>query len=288
MKTNLYASMCLALLLLTTAIGTALAQTVAAGVSQGDHFDYTYSVVWESTDPTATMPAEYIDLNNIQWIRISITNVSMSWISMDVTWHFQNGTENTQNGNINIDLQVINVPYGFLLVRAGADIGEKLYPSGGHSVVSDTQLRTYSFGQIETNHVLGETNDEGVYGKTEIFYNKATGVATEYTQEHRDPSGSYQVHTIETLKLESGTITASPTPLELPLYIVVPIVIIIIAALIVFAMRRRRKPSAPKTEQVEAEKAEPQPYKDSDDTDEEKEDETGEEEERDNRFEKRW
>src|SRR3989304_3838970 len=186
MKAKLFATLCTLSLLVIAILGTAFAQTVTVGVSLGNILDYNYSLFWNSTDPTATVPPEYIELNNTQLIQINIKNVSGTLINMDITKHFRNGTETTQNGNIDVDKQIIDIPYGFLIIRANANPDEKIYPSGGHATITETILRTYAQGTRETDRKSTRLNSSHGYEKIEIYFDKTTGVAPEYYFEFRE------------------------------------------------------------------------------------------------------
>jgi hypothetical protein len=202
--------------------GTAFALTVTVGVSPGNNLVYSYSLFWNSTDITATVPPEYIELNNTQLIRISIKSVSGSLINMDITKHFRNGTETTQNGNIDVDKEIIDAPYGFLIIRAGANPNEKIYPSGGHATITETVLRTYEKGERETNHYISESTTEDTYEKVEIYFDRTTGVAVEYYNEFRETSNSYVTTAKETATLDSSILWTIP---EFPAHAILLILI---------------------------------------------------------------
>ena len=215
MKTNQLAKLFILSMLIITIPETAFAQTVTVGVNAGNTLEYTYNLSWSSTDPTATIPPEYIELNNTQLIRITIKSVSGSLINMDITKHFKNGTESTQNGNTDVDTQLIDIPYSFLIIRANANPNETIYPSGGHATITETVVRTYEMGQRETNYYINEDTDEDTHEKVEIYFDRTTGVATEYYCEYRETSGSYVTTTKETVTLDSSilwTIPEFPTP----------------------------------------------------------------------------
>jgi len=129
---------CILSLLTITSMGTAFAQTTVIGVHPGNTFDYSYRLLWNSNDPTATVPAEYVDLNKTQSIRISIVSVSGSLVNVDIAKHFKNGTVTKQNGNLDVNSQVIEIPYGVLIIRAAANPNEKIYPVGGHATLGET------------------------------------------------------------------------------------------------------------------------------------------------------
>lgn len=236
MKAKLFATLFTLSLLIIAILGTALAQTVTVGVNPGNILEYNYSLFWNSTDPTATVPAEYVELNNTQLIQINIKSVSGSQINMDVTKHFKNGTQSTENGNIDVDKSIIDIPYGFLIIRANANADEKIYPSGGHATITETILRVYENGTRETNHYLSEDTDEDTYEKIEIYFDKTTGVVVEYYSELRETSDSYTTTTKETATLDSSILWTIP---EFPAYAILLILTFTSLFIALYAKRLR-------------------------------------------------
>ena len=197
MKTKLFTALCTFLILTLSIVVTTYAQTVSVGVSSGNIFEYDYSFSWESTDPNATMPSVYKELIDIQSIKITIKNVSMSLINLDITKNYMNGTSSTQSGTVDVDKQEINIIYGFLIIRSNANPNELIYPSGGHEKLGETTTRTYPVGQIETIRYIKNVTSETTYMKVEIFYDVVTGVAAEYQYEYTEMSDSYTTTTKE-------------------------------------------------------------------------------------------
>jgi len=227
MNTNLAKSTIIFLFLTLTLTGTVLAQTAVVGVSQGDNFNYSYNLSWTSTNPAATIPAAYLELQNIQSIRFNIVSVTGSSINLDITKLYKDGTENTQNGNINVDTQLLELPYSIMLIRAGANTDEKIYPSGGHATLNETATKTYSIGTIETIRYVSVDNSIESNQKTEVIYDKANGVGLEYNFESQEISGSYVTTTTETLMITSWVIPEFPsTSVLMLLLIAIPIVLV--------------------------------------------------------------
>jgi hypothetical protein len=183
MKTKVASTLALLFLLTIASTQLVLGQTVSVGVKPGDTFNYSYQVNWDSTDTAATVPSQYAELNTTQFIRITVITVSDSQINVDFTRHFGNGTEKTQNGNIDVDTQILEIPYSQLIIRADANPGEKIYPAGGHAILSDTSTRSYSVGQVDT---------------------------IQYISVSQETSGSYITTTKETLLITSWVIPEFP------------------------------------------------------------------------------
>jgi hypothetical protein len=215
-------------LLAMTLVGTALAQTVTVGVAPGNTFQYNYRISWGSTDPSATVPSEYVRLNQTQYIRLNIVSVDGTQINVDFTRHFTDGTEDKQNGNINVNTQVLEIPYSVMIIRAGANSGEKIYPVGGHATLNETATRSYSIGQVETIRYVSPEATGPNSERTEIFYDRANGVGLEYNLVSSETSGSYVTTTTETLMITSWTIPEFPSVLLL-LVSVIAISILIVA-----------------------------------------------------------
>lgn len=227
MNTNLAKTTIIFLFLTLTLTGTVIAQTAVVGVSPGNTFNYSYNLSWSSTDPAATIPPAYSELQNTQSIRINIISVEGSSINIDLTKLYKNGTESTQNGNINVDTQLLELPYSIMIIRAGANTDEKIYPSGGHATLSETATKTYSIGTIETIRYVSVDNSVDSNQKTEILYDKANGVGLEYNFESQETSGSYVTTTTETLMITSWVIPEFPTTAVLMLLLIaIPIVLV--------------------------------------------------------------
>jgi hypothetical protein len=227
MKTNLAITTLLLCLLAIASTQTAFAQTATVGVNAGNTFNYSYTLTWESTDPAATMPAGYAKLQDTQFVQLSIVSVEGTLINVDFTRHYKDGTEDKQNGNIDVNTQILEIPYSVLIIRAGANPGEKIYPLGGHAALNETSTRTYPIGQIETIRYISLGTDESSSQKTEIFYNRANGVGVEYNLETQQTSGSYVTTTKETLMITSWVIPEFPSAVALMLLLIaVPIVLV--------------------------------------------------------------
>jgi hypothetical protein len=214
--------------LLLALSATASAQTTVVGVHPGNTFNYSYSLSWSSTNPASSIPEEDLQLNNTQFIKITVLNVDGTLINVDFTRHFNNGTEITQNGNIDVDTQLLEVPYSFMIIRADANPGEKIYPTGGHSVLSDTATSTYSVGQRETIRYSSQQTSDFNSEKIEILYDQTNGVGLEYTVETTETSGTYVTTTKETMLINSWVIPEFPvTTFLFILLLTIPVLLIV-------------------------------------------------------------
>lgn len=163
------------------------AETSVVGVFQGDMFEYDIVAEWNSafTDET---PAELIELNQTEWIRITVTEISGTVITTHVTTHYRNGTETNSDSACDIDtgdLSGEGPPF------IGANLGRKdlVNPAASEPwYINETVTRNYEDGPRETNHLRLEDSEisETVGEFTQIFdyyFDKSTGALVEYTSE---------------------------------------------------------------------------------------------------------
>jgi hypothetical protein len=227
MRTKVKLTIILLILLTIASTQLVLGQTVKVGVKPGDTFNYSYKINWDSTDPTATVPAQYSELNTTQFIRITVITVTDSQINVDYTRHFNNGTEQTQNGNIDVNAQILEIPYSLLIIRADGNPGEKVYPAGGHSILNETSTRTYDIGQVDTIRYVSPDTAGANSEKTEIYYSRTNGAGVEYTSVSQETSGSFVTTTRETLLITSWVVPEFPaTTVLIILLFAIPILMI--------------------------------------------------------------
>jgi hypothetical protein len=228
----------------------AYAQSVVAGVSKDETFDYSYSLIWTSTDPSATPPSDLVEYNKTQNIEFKITDVSGAILSVDFTRTLANGTRAFQAGTINIESGMLTVPYGFLIIGANLNKNQQVYPTGGHQTITDTVMRSYASGvQRETNVMSSDDSTE----KTTINFDKIKGVAVDYSYEIRETSGNYNIVSTETLtntnsnvwavSSSTGPIAAGASLQLIGIIVLVIAIVIVIVAIVIF--RRKRKPESP-------------------------------------------
>ena len=224
---------------------TASAQSVSAGVSKDETFEYSYSLIWTSTDTSATPPNDLVEYNTTQKIEFKITDISGAKISVDFIRLFTNGTQTVQSGSINIESGTVTVPYGFLIVGANLSKNQQVYPTGGHQFITDTVTRSYASGQRETNVISGEDSSE----KTAIYFDKIKGIAVDYSYEIRETSGENQIVSTERLTNTNSDVWSvipepSKTDSGFDVYLVVVAVVLVLVgstALLLYKRKVRRR-----------------------------------------------
>jgi len=179
-------------LLFFAIVGRASAQvaTPTPRVAPGNVFTYDFKTFWSSTNQTATVPAELVELNKTVTERITITEVQGLMVLMDITGIFENGTENTQKGSVNILTGAGSNGFG-LIATPNLVKNNIVYPYGDvNFTINGTTTMTYPFGQREAAYFTANTTDSGqfAYAYDSIYYDRPTGVMLELFTERVESS----------------------------------------------------------------------------------------------------
>jgi hypothetical protein len=186
-------------ILSTLFTSTASAQLVNVGVSKGNVYEYTYTITWNSTNPTQAVPQDIVELNKTQNFQITITDISETTVDAQVITQYRNGTTKTQTGFVNLQTGDINLPYGYLIIPANLNANDKIYPSGGEATINNTTTKTYQSGDRQTNQRLTQTTTENHHDKTNVYYDKTLGIAVSSYYESIDATGTQTETFTETI-----------------------------------------------------------------------------------------
>ncbi|MEM2889261.1 MAG: hypothetical protein QXM52_05445 [Candidatus Bathyarchaeia archaeon] len=164
-------------------INLVTAQT-SIGVSPGDTFTYNFYAFWSSTDPTASIPADVLALNETRLIKITVHQAAGAMVIMNITKQFINDTEVSTQVFVNL-LSGDGDGFG-LIIAPNLTKNSLVYPMGlntSNSFVIDEELvRTYSFGEREVLHTsinkTGLTDYRYIY--YDMYFDKTTGVMLEW------------------------------------------------------------------------------------------------------------
>jgi hypothetical protein len=230
-------------LLFFTMVGRASAQvtTPSAGVSPGNVFAYDFRAFWSSTNQTATVPADLVDLNKTETIRITITEVSGLMVLMDITGIYENGTEHTSQGSVNI-LSGSGVNGFGLIATPNLVKNNVVYPYGDvNFTINGTETRTYPFGERQASYFTSNTTDSGqfVYAYDSIYFDRPTGVMLELFTERVLSSSPDEKYAL-LWKIKEFDLKTTGGFLDYwPLIVVAVAVIVVLIAVLVYLRRRR-------------------------------------------------
>ena len=179
---------CLSVLLFTilsqTLAQASSSETFKAGVSPGDTFLYAFNVFWKPQNPDQAPPPNVMELNNTEWVKITVHETTGPIVTMNMTTHFKNETEtnaqiwvNLLNGEGNGFGYIIapNLKSNQLAYHMGMD-------SGYSFLLKEELVKNYTFGERTVLHALvnNTSSDEYVLISHDMYFDKETGVMLEW------------------------------------------------------------------------------------------------------------
>lgn len=175
---------------------------VDVGVKVGDTFTYSLQGTCILIGPDAVEPEGFSKLNNTDYYKVTITDVSDTVVTMDTTWKFKDGTEDKAAQTINLGngAKYDNSSRGFWQIyAANLNVNSLARPTGFDGVtLNGTETKTYSSGAREINYFSTEgqfydfrdpTYSTWRFEYTEVHFDKQTGMLENLVnmQEYNNP-----------------------------------------------------------------------------------------------------
>jgi len=221
----------LLVLLCLTMIGRAWAQIRMPGVFQGNTFTYDVTAFWSSSDPSAAIPADLLDINKTEYYRVLITGVSGVEVTTQGLWRFTNGTETSINGTVNVET---GVNTGFwAIVAGGLGVNDLLHPAGRDFItVNETVMRDYAGVARETNHLILTWQDSDSGGDfveyIDYHFDKQTGMLVQLSDAKMYSSPSRTITNFWKIKDSNVWVVPEfPSALILPLFMMATLLAVI-------------------------------------------------------------
>jgi hypothetical protein len=159
------------------------AQSRLPGVAANDVFSYTEKSYWTSSDPTAIIPQNLLEVNNTVWYRVTVTQVASSNVSIFSTWFFTNNTSNGSSGIVDV---ASGLTYGtdfYEIIGSNLNVGDLVHPTGTDMLtINATVPRIYQNVERDANLITWTIPPTSGNSQTEtinLFADKATGMLVE-------------------------------------------------------------------------------------------------------------
>jgi hypothetical protein len=214
------------------------AKDYTVGVKAGDWVRYgQITVTWTGN---GTEPSSVTDAKKIDWLRIDIVSAAGTTASLNLTAHYNNGTQTFQI----IDADVQSGSMGFLyLVASNLTAGDPLSPYTPETTINQTVTRMYAGANRNVTTLDAIGSDQGEY---KAYWDQNTGfmVETFSKQLDSDNPGAYEELSLKATETNLWSANALDLIQNNLIYIiaVVAVIVVIVAATIIL---RRRKPTAP-------------------------------------------
>jgi hypothetical protein len=142
------------LLLSGLLLSSALAQTRVAGVSVGNTFKYTYALDANVSSTEFALPTLFEALMEqaraIDWVQITVSKVSGTSVTTQMTMQFKNGTQQSNTGITDLATGQGNLT--MFLIAANLNPNDKIYTGNTNEKINETITKTYPSGSRQVNH----------------------------------------------------------------------------------------------------------------------------------------
>lgn len=144
----------LTILIMLSAISGTFAQTHMTGVAVGNSFKYTYTLDMNATGIQTTLPdilQPLIDqAQAIDWVQITVTEVSGTTVTTQMLTQFKNGTQQSNTGTTDVSTGQGNLT--MFLIATNLNPNDQIYQGNDYGKINETITQTYPSGTREVNH----------------------------------------------------------------------------------------------------------------------------------------
>jgi len=193
------------------------------GVNIGDWIKFAdIDVTWSSNDPNASKMPWGMDLemyNQTEWVRMEITQVSGTNVTIQMVQHFKNGSDETSSGWVDVDTgDGVNVTS--MLISANLNENDAMYTLGYEGwFINETITRIYPDGARETNHInstiaynytIPPDIEVDYFYSMNFYWDRATGIMVEDSFEVRNQTGEYLTAWSMVFKITESSVWVIP------------------------------------------------------------------------------
>jgi len=237
----------LKLALLAILVATVFAPTLvhakdyAVGVKAGDWIKYgQITITWTGN---GTEPSYITDAKKLDWVRIDVLSVEDTTASMNVTAHYNNGTQTTDS--FDADVQSSNTG-GMYLLASNLTAGDPLTPQIPATTINRTVTRMYAGANRNVNMIDAESSYTGYPSQYKIYWDQNTGIMVEQYTNQTDLTNPSSYEEVSLIATETNLWSGNALDLiqNNLIYIIAgtAAIIVVIAAAIV--LRRRKPPTS--------------------------------------------
>jgi hypothetical protein len=160
--------------------GVCQAQPIVSGVRGGMSFFYHVSSYWSSSDVYASIPLDFIVVNQTSCIEVKIGAVNATGVETVTICYYNDGETDFERGSTNF---YTGISSGFAgIIGANLGVGDRIHPDGNDTLtILDTTSRNYDSGARVTSHVriIDNNPTDGYRGTRDLYFDKETGILVE-------------------------------------------------------------------------------------------------------------
>ncbi|MGD0496066.1 MAG: hypothetical protein ABSB28_08490 [Candidatus Bathyarchaeia archaeon] len=218
------------------------AKDYTVGVKAGDWVKYgQITVTWTGN---GTEPSYVTDEKKLDWVRIDVLSVAGTTASLNLTLHYNNGTQTFQSQNV--DVQSGGSAGMEYLIASNLTLGDPLSLQTPEPTINQTVTGLYAGANRNVNMIDSINSYQGVQSESKIYWDQNTGIMVEiyFKQPDYNNPGAYtevSIKATETNLWSANTLDLIQNNL---IYIIAAIAVIIVIVAATIVLRRRKPPSS--------------------------------------------
>jgi hypothetical protein len=215
------------------------AKDYTVGVKAGDWVKYGQIIVtWTGN---GTEPSSVTDAKKLDWVRIDVLSVAGTTVSLNLTAHYNNGTQTFQNYDADVQSGSAGPAY---LVASNLTSGDPLSPQTPETTINQTVTRLYAGANRNVNIIDSKSSYIGYLSEYKIYWDQNTGIMVEQYSNQTDytnPSVYFEISikATETNLWSSNALDLIQNNL---IYIIAGTAAIIVVVAVAIFLRRRKPP----------------------------------------------
>jgi len=236
-----------------TSLPTTDSLEIVVGVDVGDWVKYSIVAAWASNGSNPEPPPDFIEINNIEWVKNSVLAVTGTNITFQRVAHYMDGSETTSVEYVDLKTGSSSEIGAFMFIPSNLDKNDIVHASPTeHYTINETATRPYVGVTRETNLLnVSTVYDDPFSNATIIFtanyyWDKKTGVLCE----RPGTFASYVEGVLESLSISEKIVDTNLWGLNAPIdgedfsssvILAVSVVVVGVLAVLLFWRRKEKK-----------------------------------------------
>jgi len=216
------------------------AKDYTVGVKAGDWVKYgQITVTWTGN---GTEPSSVTDAKKLDWVRIDVLSVAGTTANLNLTAHYNNGTQTFQNYDTDVQSGSAGPAY---LVASNLTSGDPISPQTPEITINQTVTRLYAGANRNVNIIDAKSSYQGYLSETQFYWDQDTGIMVElYTNQtdYTNP-GAYEEVSLKATETNLWSANVLDLIQNNLIYIIAGIAVIIVIVAATIVLRRRKTPS---------------------------------------------
>ena len=216
------------------------AKDYTVGVKAGDWIKYgQITITWTGN---GTEPSYITDAKKLDWVRLDVLSVEGTTASLNITAHYNNGTEMFQD--FDADVQSSSTG-GMYLLASNLTAGDPLTPETPATTINQTVTKMYAGANRNVNIIDAQSSYRAYPSEYKIYWDQNTGIMVEQYTNQTDLTNPSSYEEVSLKATETNLWSANTLDLiqNNLIYIIAGTAAIVVVIAVAVFLRRRKPPS---------------------------------------------